>query len=184
MPIAKPAIRRVAKPAPTARPAARVAPIVATPQQPSRLRRLARPLPSVRVKPLDEELVETTLQALAEIAQEEVSLKNRKEGLMNTLQRAFAAQEIGKTYISADAMLQARLEETKSKTANTIDPEQFHKQLRANRIPDKEFYECVSVGVTKAKSILTERELLSVTHSVPGKVTGSAVAVSAVKLKK
>lgn len=72
----------------------------------------------------------------------------------------------------------AKLEETFSQQRATVDPKRFKAQ-----VTDKDFWECVSVQVGKAKEVLGEKEFFRIADVVPGKSNGIAFTLKAVKKK-
>lgn len=59
------------------------------------------------------------------------------------------------------------IEEQHSRMSRTIDPKRFRAQ-----VIDKDFWACVEVSVTKAKALMTDRELDAVAVTTPAKSTG------------
>lgn len=57
----------------------------------------------------------------------------------------------------------AELVKSAGKSTNTVDPKALRKILG-----DEEYYQCISVSVTKAKEFVPSRELAAITHTTPG----------------
>lgn len=53
----------------------------------------------------------------------------------------------------------------KGKASNTVDAKAFYE-----RVSEDDFFECVKVSVTKAKEVLSGKELDEITDTVPGKL--------------
>lgn len=72
----------------------------------------------------------------------------------------------------------AEFVDTMSRASTTIDPKRF----KAN-VADADFWKCISVSVTEARKVMTERELGQISKVEPAKKTGTKLKVERVKVK-
>jgi len=78
----------------------------------------------------------------------------------------------------SDGAYIASIEEVVSRQSRTVDPKRFKAA-----VADSDFWGCVSVSVTKAEKVLSERELNEISRIVPGQVTGYAFKLKRLESK-
>lgn len=76
----------------------------------------------------------------------------------------------------SNGVYRTEIAETFSRQSTDIDPKKFRAE-----VPEKIFWDCITVGVTKAKEILGEKEVMRIATVVPGKLTGHIYKFSRVK---
>lgn len=123
-----------------------------------------------RIRPV---IKHTSLTA-AEKAQMQVSLKLISDSQieMARLQKLVASHESTLLHSMQKHKLgnfqyrgiHADIVQSPGKAQNIVDP----KALRRTLKKDTEYYDCVSVSITKAKKYLSEKELGSITTNIPG----------------
>lgn len=79
----------------------------------------------------------------------------------------------------SDGKYVVAVKESFSRQSITIDPKKF----KAN-VPDKAFWDSITVGVTKAREHIGEKELMRISDVVAGKSTGFVFSLSSVDKKK
>lgn len=78
----------------------------------------------------------------------------------------------------SDGAYVASIEAVVSRQSRTVDPKRFKAA-----VADVDFWGCVSVSVTKAEKVLSERELNEISKIVPGQVTGYAFKLKRLESK-
>lgn len=72
----------------------------------------------------------------------------------------------------------AEFVDTMSRASTTIDPKRF----KAN-VADADFWKCISVSVTEARKVMTDKEISQIAKVESAKKTGTALKVTQVKTK-
>lgn len=120
--------------------------------------------------------LESQLEKLASIHEAKKALERQEQEIQ--LEMFHVMQEHKILKIEADGN-EAEIVRKQGRATNVINVEKFQKLVSA-----KDFYECVTVGVTKAKAVLPAKELAAITTCVPAEVKEPELAVSYVLDKK
>lgn len=72
----------------------------------------------------------------------------------------------------------AEFVDTMSRASTVIDPKRF----KAN-VADADFWKCITVSVTEARKVMTEKEIGQISKIEPAKKTGTTLKVQKVKVK-
>lgn len=124
------------------------------------IRRVTRNRPPTAPKKTKTEML-ALLQSIAKMQETVDKLRANMKPLMAELEEAMLSASIS-SLDSGTAV--AEMTRSSGKAQTTIDPRKFH-----DIVDEKDFYECITVGVTKARTVLSEKEISRIASTVPGK---------------
>lgn len=136
----------------------------------------ARRLRTVKVQADTTEEIQEQLQLIA-------NLDRQMEDLQRS--RAVAIEEITELYkrgsaeVVSDGVYEVRTHTPMGRSTTVIHPQAFKKVAG-----DEAFWKCCKIGVTEAKTFLSEKELTKVADVLPGKPGKPEVVVEKVKKSK
>lgn len=147
---------------------------------PSRIRRVRVPAPAAKT-PRNESLDKAVICATIEdVAKAQDHLAFWSKALADSQEKLLALMKANKltttSCTTSVGMATAEVVRSAGRATNTIDPRGFRKL-----VTEDDFYDCISVSNTKAKTVLSARELVSVTDTVPGKPGEPTIKVSVEK---
>lgn len=79
----------------------------------------------------------------------------------------------------SDGVYKAALEEVWTRQSRTIDPKKFK-----TRVANDVFWASIRVNLEQAKQHLSEKELMSISDTVPSKATGIQLKIAKIKIRK
>lgn len=112
--------------------------------------------------PVAQAAITAKLKSVSKLMVEMGKLNTLYEEEMQELQKLLKASHLTHAAIPEAV---ADIVTPSGKSVNTIDPREFRKLVD----DDKDFFEAVTVSVTKAKALLSERELAAITTTTPAK---------------
>lgn len=107
-----------------------------------------------------EKVVKQHLSAYQELEEEMDALKVRMESLK---QEITETMENGKLTEVFQGVLVAKYASPATRSSTVIDPQKF-----SDHVLPEEFWDCISISVTKAREVMSERELKKVSTTSPG----------------
>lgn len=135
--------------------------------------RRSRPAPVPKVDYTEE--IQERLQTIA-------NLERQMEDLQR--QRAVAEEEIKEFFkrsgedVVSDGIYEVKMHTPAGRSSTVIDPKKFQKFAG-----DEAFWKCCKIGVTEAKSFLSEKELAKVSTITPGTAGKPEVVITKIKKK-
>ncbi len=153
------------------------APRPATVTRPARRIRVVRNNAATRAQQAQEarETVNEHLKLISELDNQLDDLMVRLNAEHAEVERILRGAKIEK---HSDGKYTASIEQVVSRQSRTVDPKRFKAA-----VADADFWGCVSVSVTKAEKVLSERELNEISRIEPGKVTGYAFKLKRLEQK-
>lgn len=142
----------------------------------TRIRRVrtTKPAPKGLTKKQKDDLVDR----LNSIANMQTQIEQLQKRMAKEEAEVFVAMENGGIeHLDGDGCF-ADIVQPSGKSQNIIDPKGLRKQLS-----DDEYYQCISVSVTKAKEFLGEKELKKITTTIPATPGARKLKVSKIKEK-
>ena len=125
-----------------------------------------KPLPSTSAVRVKESIVEEGLtEALKQLAKNHAALVAAQQEDVALKAKIYELMQIANVQTFAHGAVTASVTRPKGRDTNVIDPRGYHRL-----VTDDEFYDTVTVGITKAKTVLTQTELAKVTTIKPGKL--------------
>lgn len=121
------------------------------------------------------ERMDAHLQTIANLDVELDDVMARLEKEHEAVEKILRESKLGK---HSDGKYTVSIDEVVSRSSRTVDPKRFKAS-----VTDKDFWGCVSVSVTKAEKVLSERELNEISRIEPGKVTGYAFKLKRIERK-
>lgn len=126
-----------------------------------RIRRVRNDVAKLKANKANTAIMKDLLQSIAKL-QEEAACATREAAERETaLFGLMTAGAVDRVEV-ADAV--AEVTQSAGKASNIIDVKAFRK-----KVSDDDFLACISVGVTKAKEVLGQKELDKITTTIPGK---------------
>lgn len=126
-----------------------------------RIRRVRNDVAKLKANKANVAIMKDLLQSIAQLqekAAEATRESAEKEATLFTLMHNGSVDRVE----GEDAI--AELTQSAGKATNIIDVKAFRKT-----VSDEDFLACISVGVTKAKEVLGQKELDRITTTIPGK---------------
>lgn len=109
------------------------------------------------------------MKVMIEVLQSISNLQQQAEKLNQEIAEhekiLFGLMDRGKVDTVESLSAVAAITQSAGKATNLIDPKAFKK-----KVDEKDFFNCISVSVTKAKEVLGQKELDSITTTIPGKL--------------
>ena len=125
-----------------------------------------KPLPSTSAVRVKESIVEEGLiEALKQLATNHAALVAAQQEDVALKAKVYELMQIANVQTFAHGAVTASVTRSQGRDTNVIDPRGYHKL-----VTDDEFYGTITVGVTKARTVLTQTELAKVTTTKPGKL--------------
>lgn len=121
---------------------------------------------------------ERILAALKSISEADAAIDRAQEAKDAALAQIEELMKLHKIPVIDDGRLLAEIAERYTRQSMTIDPKKFR-----NKVGAKDFWECIDVAVVKARRVLGEKELASISDVVPAKSTGFHLSVRELKRK-
>ena len=142
----------------------------------SRIRRVraVKPVAKGLTKKQKDDLVDR----LNSIANMQTQMEQLQKRMVEEETAVFMAMtDSGLDHLDGEGCL-ADIVQSAGKSQNIIDPKGLRKQLS-----DDEYYQCISVSVTKAKEFLGEKELKKITTTIPATPGPRKLKVTRIKDK-
>lgn len=128
----------------------------------TRIRRVRRDAATLSANVGKMKVMQDVLQSISKF-QQQVDILNSE--IAEKEKVLFSLMEKGKVDLVDCFLATAAITQSAGKATNLIDPKAFKK-----KVDEKDFFNCISVSVTKAKEVLGQKELDSITTTIPGKL--------------
>lgn len=135
--------------------------------------RRIRTVPAAKVD--NTEAIQKQLQTIAKIDRQMEDLLRNRAAAEEEVKVLFAA---GADEVVSDGIYEVKEVTPQGRSSTTVDPLKFKKVAG-----EEAFWKCCKVGVTEAKTFLSEKEMTRVTTVVEGKPGKTEVVISKIKKK-
>ena len=126
-----------------------------------RIRRIRNDVAKLKVNSAAKGILEDTLKSIAKLADQAAKINAEIAQKETELFDMMLKNKFEKVEVEAAT---AEITQSAGKSTNIIDVKAFRK-----KVSDDDFLACISVGVTKAKEVLGQKELDKITTTIPGK---------------
>lgn len=126
-----------------------------------RIRRIRNDVAKLKANSAAKAIMEDSLKSIAKLQEQAEKIRIELAQKETVLFDMMVKNKFEKVEVDAAV---AEVTQSAGKSTNIIDVKAFRK-----KVSDDDFLACISVGVTKAKEVLGQKELDKITTTIPGK---------------
>lgn len=122
------------------------------------------------------EEIQEQLQLIANLDRQMEDLQRNRAAAIETIQGLYKQ---GSAEVVSDGIYEVKMHTPQGRSSTVIDPQKFKKFAG-----DEAFWKCCKIGVTEAKTFVSEKEMTKVATVTPGKPGEPEVVIEKIKKKK